>query len=167
MGVLLIAGCTGILRGLTPVTGFDIEKYLGTGVEIVRLDHSFERNMTDVHADYSMGEKGDIHVENNGFDTGRNAWRSVEGLAKFIDPRHRQFESIVFRLFLRWIPRHRFGPEDYRYAMVVGPNRSYIWILARDKIMDVSVPANLTSQAEALGLETEKLIMVDHTHSNE
>ena len=39
--VLLLAGCAGIPEGVTPVTGFDVERYLGTWYEIARLDHSF------------------------------------------------------------------------------------------------------------------------------
>jgi apolipoprotein D and lipocalin family protein len=72
---LLIVSCTGVPRGLTPVTGFDKERYLGTWYEIARLGHSFERNLTNVRAAYFMGKKEDIRVENKGYDARQNEWK--------------------------------------------------------------------------------------------
>ena len=166
--VLLITGCTGVPKGLTPVMGFDKEKYLGTWYEIARLDHSFERNMTNVRADYSTGEKGDIRVVNKGFDTKKNAWKSVEGRAKFISsPDSDSLKVSFFGPFYGGYHVIALDKEDYRYAMVAGPNRSYLWILAREKTLDASIQADLISQAEAWGFETENLIMVDHNLSDE
>jgi len=45
-----IVGCTNIPEGLEPVTGFEAERYLGKGYEIARLDHSFERHLSNVTA---------------------------------------------------------------------------------------------------------------------
>ncbi len=131
---LLIAGCTGVPKGLTPVTGFDQEKYLGTWYEIARLDHSFERNMTHVSANYSMGQKGGIRVVNRGFDTKKNVWKSVEGRAKFVsDPDIGSLKVSFFGPFYGGYHVIALDQENYRYAMVAGPDRSYLWILARDK----------------------------------
>ncbi|MBE0486076.1 lipocalin family protein, partial [Marinobacter sp.] len=41
--LLFLTGCTGLPKGIEPVTGFDKDRYLGTWYEIARLDHSFER----------------------------------------------------------------------------------------------------------------------------
>jgi apolipoprotein D and lipocalin family protein len=46
---LLLSGCVGIPENIKPVTGFNVEKYLGTWHEIARLDHSFERG---TYSDY-------------------------------------------------------------------------------------------------------------------
>ena len=45
---LLLAGCTSIPTGLQAVQGFSVERYLGTWYEIARLDHRFERGLSDV-----------------------------------------------------------------------------------------------------------------------
>ncbi|MGL5496485.1 MAG: lipocalin family protein, partial [Aeromonas sobria] len=39
----LLTACTGIADGTRPVTGFQLDRYLGTWYEVARLDHSFER----------------------------------------------------------------------------------------------------------------------------
>ncbi|MGA0151085.1 MAG: lipocalin family protein, partial [Luminiphilus sp.] len=49
---LVLQGCTGVPEGIEPVTGFDQERYLGTWYEIARLDHSFERGLSEVTATY-------------------------------------------------------------------------------------------------------------------
>ena len=50
-----IWACTGIPEKATPVDGFERDRYLGTWYEIARLDHSFERGLEKVSADYIIG----------------------------------------------------------------------------------------------------------------
>ena len=38
--LLALSGCTGHPEGVQPVSGFELERYLGTWHEIARLDHS-------------------------------------------------------------------------------------------------------------------------------
>lgn len=52
---LTLAACaTAPPEGVRPVTSFDINRYLGRWYEIARLDHSFERGMSDVSASYQL-----------------------------------------------------------------------------------------------------------------
>jgi apolipoprotein D and lipocalin family protein len=161
--VLLITGCTGVPKGLSPVTEFDKERYLGTWYEIARLDHSFERNLTNVRADYSVGKKEEIRVENKGFDVKKNEWKRIEGRAKFISsPDIGSLKVSFFGPFYSGYHVIVLDEENYNYAMVTGPSRSYLWILSRNKDLDASIRADLISQAEAWGFDTKKLIIVDH-----
>ena len=57
VGCLCLVGCTGVPSGLEPITGFDLERYLGQWYEVARLDHSFEKDMSNVFAYYSRGDK--------------------------------------------------------------------------------------------------------------
>lgn len=52
--------------------------------------------------------------------------------------------------------------QNYRYAMVTGPKRSYMWILARAKSLDEKILAELVSRAREWGFETDELIYVEH-----
>lgn len=51
-GMALLAlsssACTGVLEGLQPVQNFQVERYLGQWYEIARLDHRFERGLSQV-----------------------------------------------------------------------------------------------------------------------
>ena len=50
--------------------------------------------------------------------------------------------------------------EAYSFAMVCGPSRSYLWILAREKKLPAPVLDGLISEAQRLGFATEGLIFV-------
>ena len=50
--------------------------------------------------------------------------------------------------------------ENYSYAMISGPSRDYLWILARDRQLPPAVLDGLLQQARALGFAIEQLIMV-------
>ena len=67
LALSLLSSCTGVPEGVSVVTEFEVERYLGTWYEIARLDHSFERHLSNVSATYSRGENGEILVVVNGF----------------------------------------------------------------------------------------------------
>jgi len=170
LGILsILAGCTSIPKGLQPVSGFEVHRYLGKWYEIARLDHSFERNLSNVTAEYSLRDGGGIDVLNKGYDTEKGEWREVKGVARFIG------EETVGSLKVSF-----FGPfwggyhvialdrENYRYSMVTGPSRSYLWILSRNnKMLDQGVVAELVARAKEWNFEIEKLIYVEHDKKGE
>jgi apolipoprotein D and lipocalin family protein len=49
-----LGGCVGIPEGTEPVKDFSLEQYLGTWYEIARMDHRFERDLSNVTADYRL-----------------------------------------------------------------------------------------------------------------
>jgi apolipoprotein D and lipocalin family protein len=63
---ILISGCVDIPENVSPVTGFDIDRYLGTWYEIARLDHSFERGLEKVAAEYSLRNDGVLRLSIKG-----------------------------------------------------------------------------------------------------
>jgi apolipoprotein D and lipocalin family protein len=56
--------------------------------------------------------------------------------------------------------------QNYRWSLVAGPDRDYLWILAREKTLPAEVREQLLSQARALGFATDKLIWVDHQRAD-
>ena len=51
--------------------------------------------------------------------------------------------------------------ERYGYALVTSSNRSYLWILAREKKLDPAVLQDLVAKAKAWGFRTDDLIYVE------
>jgi apolipoprotein D and lipocalin family protein len=82
---LLLTGCLGVPERAVVVQDFSLERYLGTWYEIARLDHSFERGLSHVQAEYSMREDGGVRVINKGFNDNKAAWDSAEGKAYFVE----------------------------------------------------------------------------------
>ena len=161
--VFLLSACTSIPDGIQPVNNFELERYLGTWYEIARLDHSFERDLQQVSAQYSMLDDGGVKVLNRGFNVVEQEWQEAQGRAYFVG------DSDVAHLKVSF-----FGPfyasyviilldlQGYEYAMITGPDRDYLWILARQTSLAPKILETLVNYAKDKGYDTDKLIYVDH-----
>jgi len=160
---LIIPACGGgIPENLTAVDGFDVNRYLGTWYEIARMDHSFERGLTDVTATYTSRDDGGIKVINKGYDKVRSGWKQVEGRAYFTgDKTEGRLKVSFFRPFYGGYNILALDRENYSYSLVCGPDKSYLWILSRTKKMDDVNKNKLIALARSLGFATDKLIMVE------
>jgi apolipoprotein D and lipocalin family protein len=165
---IFVNGCTGVPKGLEPVKDFDPERYLGKWYEIARLDHSFERNLSNVSATYTRGKNEDIRVQNRGFNAKTGAWKQIEGQARFLEgDAVGSLKVSISGPFYGSYHIIALDRQNYSYAMVTGPSRSYLWILSRRKTLDESMYAELVSQADAWGFVTAKLIRVEHNLPDE
>lgn len=128
-----LQSCTGVPDGVTPVTPFELKRYLGEWHEIARLDHRFERGLTEVTANYSLRDDGGVTVINRGFSSEDNEWQQAEGKAYFVGDSNTGALKVSF-----------FGPfygsynvaklsADYSLVLVIGPSTDYAWLLARSK----------------------------------
>ncbi len=160
---LLLTGCVAIPENIKPVDNFDVKKYMGKWYEIARLDHSFEQGLTRVTADYSLRDDGGVRVLNRGYSEKEKTWKEAEGKAYFVGRRDQGCLKVSF-----WGPFYgsyvvfELDRESYQYALVCGPNRSYLWLLARSSQIEQGLKDTLIAKAAALGFETSKLVFVDH-----
>lgn len=156
------SGCLSIPKGVKPVENFDLEKYDGKWYEIARLDHSFERGLSKVTAEYTIQKDGSVLVVNKGYSEEKKKWKEAEGKAKFVGDKTKGHLKVSF-----------FGPfygsyvvfgldPDYKHAYVCGPKTSYLWLLSRTKIVHKNVRADFEKRAKELGFDTTKLIDVKH-----
>lgn len=160
----LLGGCAvSPPEGVRPVEGFEVSRYLGGWHEIARLDHSFERGLVAVTATYSPRADGSLKVVNRGFDPKSCTWREAEGRAKFTGaPETGQLKVSFFGPFYSGYTIFALDRQDYRWALVSGPNRDYLWILARDAEIPADLRERLLAEARALGFATDRLIWVSH-----
>ncbi len=160
---ILLAGCSGVPDGVDVVTDFELRRYLGTWYEIARLDHSFERGLSQVTATYRMREDGGISVSNRGYDAQAGKWNEAEGKAYPAgEPGEGRFKVSFFGPFYSGYNIIELDRDDYRYALVSGPDRSYLWILARTPQLEQVTVDRLVAGAAALGYPTDDLIFVEH-----
>jgi apolipoprotein D and lipocalin family protein len=159
--LLLLGGCLGMPKTVTPVSAFDINRYLGEWYEIARLDHSFERGMTHVKAEYAFREDGGVSVINRGFSTGKGVWREARGKAYFVKSPNEGYLKVSF-----------FGPfygsyvifhldDAYQYAFVSGPDLSYLWLLSRTPTVSDEVMQTFRNMAQERGFDLQKLVLVE------
>ncbi|ABM17129.1 outer membrane lipoprotein Blc [Marinobacter sp. C1S70] len=159
--LFLMTGCTGVPKGIEPVSGFDQQRYLGTWYEIARLDHSFEEGLSQVTAEYSLNNDGSIKVINRGYNAEAGEWKEAEGRAKFVG------DSDVGHLKVSF-----FGPfygsyvvfeldDQYTTAYITGYDRDYLWLMSRTPEVSDEVLDAFKARAEAKGFELGELIVVE------
>ena len=160
---LFLTGCVGIPENLKPVDDFRLEKYLGRWYEIARLDHSFERGLSRVTAEYSLRDGGGVRVLNRGYSAKEKTWKEVEGKAYFVQRPGQGYLKVSFLgPFYGSYIVFELDHQDYQYSLVSGPDKSYFWILARAPEIRADLRDGLIAKAAALGFDTSKLIFVEH-----
>ena len=162
ISVLVLSGCLGMPRNVEPVKDFQLERYLGKWYEIARLDHSFERGLTQVTAEYSLKADGGVKVINRGYSNDTQQWKEAEGKAYFVNGDGEAYLKVSF-----------FGPfygsyvvfgldqKDYQYAFISGPDTDYLWLLARTPTVSPEVMKQFVEMASARDFDTNSLIYVE------
>ncbi|HDL7645687.1 TPA: lipocalin family protein [Yersinia enterocolitica] len=163
---VITATLLSVACGVTPpkdvkiVDNFQLPRYLGTWYEIARLDHSFERGLDYVTANYSPRDDGGVKVINRGYNTKKQQWQESIGKAYFIGSPQQAALKVSF-----------FGPfyggynvidldDEYQHALIAGPNREYLWILSRTPTIDNQTRDRLVSVAKHYGFPVEELIWI-------
>lgn len=162
MSLFGLAGCLGMPKNVEPVQNFELDRYLGKWYEIARLDHSFERGLSQVSAEYILKDDGGVKVINRGFSVEKNEWSEAEGKAYFVDKSDEGYLKVSF-----------FGPfygsyvvfelekAGYDYAFVSGPDTDYLWLLSRTPQVEQSIIDKFMLMAKQRGFDTEQVILVE------
>jgi apolipoprotein D and lipocalin family protein len=158
----MLISCTGMPEGVVPVKNFNVSRYLGKWYEIARLDHSFERGLSNVTAEYELRSDDGINVINRGFLAEKDKWKMAEGKAYFVGSRDEGRLKVSF-----------FGPfygsyiifdldhENYQYAFVSGYSTSYLWLLSRTPTVSEDVKTRFVKKSKELGFDTNALLFTE------
>ncbi|EII2379345.1 lipocalin family protein [Vibrio cholerae] len=158
---VLLNGCLGMPESVKPVSDFELNNYLGKWYEVARLEHSFERGLSQVTAEYSARNDGGISVLNRGYSEEKGEWKEAEGKAYFVNGSTDGYLKVSF-----------FGPfygsyvvfeldrENYSYAFVSGPNTEYLWLLSRTPTVARGILDKFIEMSKERGFDTNRLIYV-------
>ena len=162
IATIVLSACTGLPKGVKPVDGFELNKYLGKWYEIARLDHSFERGLERVTAEYSMRDDDGVRVINRGFSRSDKEWEEAEGKAYFVRGQDEGYLKVsFFGPFYGTYVVFELDKADYQYAFVAGYNTNYLWLLARTPTVSKELLDQFINRAKALGFDTDQLIYVN------
>ncbi|MGB5326536.1 MAG: lipocalin family protein [Pseudomonadales bacterium] len=165
---VFLGACLGTPEKVKPVEGFEMQRYLGTWYEIARLDHSFERGLQRVSAQYTPREDGGISVLNRGYDPEAGEWREADGRAYFVEGDTRGYLKVsFFGPFYGSYVIFELDKNNYQYAFVSGPNEKFLWLLARTADPADSVIEYFLEAARERDFDVESLIFVDHDTGGE
>lgn len=153
-------------EGAQPVESFDARRYLGRWYEIARIDAHGTKGLVRSRSEISLAAHGWLQIVNRGFDIRHNRWRQAFGKAQFVGPRNVGALKVSF-----------FGPfytgynivaldAQYQWAMVVGSSTDAFWILSRAPVLADDVRQQLLLQAEALGVNLDRILWVMQDGAN-
>lgn len=147
---------------VTPVANFELNRYLGKWYEIARLDHSFERGLERITAEYSVRDDGGISVINRGYSIEDDEWKVAEGKAYFVGDETKGYLKVsFFGPFYGSYVVFEIDQEGYEYAFVSGPDTSYLWLLSRTPQLQQEIIEKFKRISKELGFDTSKLIFVN------
>lgn len=160
--LVALGGCLGMPPTIKPVSEFDLNRYLGKWYEIARLDHSFERGLSRVTAEYSLRPDGGVSVINRGFSAATQTWKQAEGKAFFVnDEREGYLKVSFFGPFYGSYVVFELEQVNYDYAFVSGPDNDYLWLLSRTPRVSDTVIQRFEEISKYHGFAVEKLIYVE------
>lgn len=147
-----------------PVPVLDLERYSGTWHQIAHLPMFFQRKCaSDTTATYTPLADGRIEVR-NACTTGDGERIESTGVAERVPGAPGSLRVRFAPDWMSWLP-FTWAPywvlavdKDYRWAMVGGPDRKYLWILSREASMDPQRYAALVEQARELGYPVQDLV---------
>lgn len=134
----------------------DINKYAKTWYEIGRFPHRFEKKLTHVSATYQILPNGKISVLNKGYNA-QNKLKQIKGIAWI--PNLNESNKLKVRFFWPFAAPYwiEYLDHDYTIAIVGGPSKKYLWILADKPKIDDNTYQFLLNKAKELGYNIEKI----------
>ena len=132
-GMVILNGCSvKVPTNVTAVNDFDVNKYAGKWYEIARFDFKYEKNMSNVTAEYTLNDDGSIQVVNKGYNYEKNEWKTSKGKAKINNKENNGALKVSF--FGPFYSGYNVVAMDpaYETALVFGESTDYLWILSRE-----------------------------------
>jgi len=137
----------------------DLERYEGKWYEIGRFGLFFEMGLTNVTAEYTLMEDGEIRVVNQGFYGSPNGLKSsIKGTAYAPNPD--ETGKLLVRFFGSFESDYwviDLDEENYSYAIVSQPSKQFLWILSRTPKMDPDLYNELIEKLKTWDFPVQKI----------
>jgi apolipoprotein D and lipocalin family protein len=161
--IVLLTACASGVKQVGPplrvVSFVDLKRYMGTWYEIARYPHRFQEGCVGTTATYSLRDDGKVDVLNQCFK-GKLDGEPVKahGKAWVVDTAtNAKLKVSFFWPFSGHYWIIDIG-ENYEYAIIGHPDRTYLWILSRSPEMDDKLYNNIIEKLKSQSYDTSKLI---------
>ena len=149
-----------IMVNTSTVKQLDIPRFMGKWYEIARYEHTFEKGMTHVTAEYSLEPNGKIRVVNKGIKNGKA--KEIVGKAK--QPNPVEYPGRLKVSFFLWFYSDYYILEldnNYQYSIIGSSSDKYLWILSRTPELSKETLDKLLTNIKQRGYDLTKLIFVE------
>lgn len=144
---------------LRTVDRVDVARYMGTWYEIAAIPQSFQRGCVATTATYTLRPDGEVDVLNRcRKDTLDGPEKSAKGKAWIVDTATNARLKVSFFWPFRgdyWIIDL---DHDDRFSVVGHPDRTYCWILARERHMSEETYQAILARLRDQGYDTNHLV---------
>lgn len=154
---IIMFGCQNYQK-METVASVDLKKYAGKWYEIASYPNVFQKGCTNTSAEYIITDKNYVKVIN------RCNKDSVNGIAKSIEGKAfvvKNTNNSKLKVQFFWPFKGKYWiiglADDYSWAVVSHPNRKYLWILSRTKVMDENTYKKIIQLIIEKGLNPDKL----------
>jgi len=151
--------------GVRTVPRVDLERYAGDWFEVARFPNRFQTNCAgDVTARYVRRADGRIDVTNR-CRQADGSFKEAQGVARIVDATTSAKLEVRFApAFLSFLP-FVWGDywiiglaPDYSWAVVGSPDREYLWVLSRSRVLATSPYDAAIATAKASGFDITRLV---------
>ena len=147
---------------LNTVEKVDLNRYQGTWYEIAKFPNRFQKKCAASRANYTLNANSTVKVHNECQKKKNGKIMDRTGRAYAIDSTNSKLKVT----FVPWLGRLAEGDyyimalaDDYSYVLVGAPDRKYLWILAREKVIDQNIINELLSIAHNEGFDITRIKM--------
>ena len=168
--ILAVTSVQTLASDVKPVEKLDLDKYLGTWVEIASIPQFFQRKcVRDTRATYSAAENSLIKVENV-CTRDDGAREKAEGRARRVDAESAAKLEVTF---LELFGEYRFWvaggywvialDANYQWAVVGHPSRRFGWVLARERRLSPVALAEIIGRVKSQGYDACEFVVTPQT----
>ena len=168
--ILAVTSVQTLASDVKPVEKLDLDKYLGTWVEIASIPQFFQRKcVRDTKATYSAAENSLIKVENV-CTRDDGAREKAEGRARRVDAESAAKLEVTF---LELFGEYRFWvaggywvialDANYQWAVVGHPSRRFGWVLARERRLSPVALAEIIGRVKSQGYDACEFVVTPQT----
>jgi apolipoprotein D and lipocalin family protein len=157
----LLIGCASNHPPLATVEKVDLERYAGKWYDVASFPQRFQKGCHCTSATYTLKEDY-VEVFNTCFKKEKNRVSDITGKAFIEDTESNAKLKVQFF----WPFRGKYWiiglDDDYQFAVVGEPSRSYLWILSRHPHPDEDELQKWIDVAKEKGFDVTKLERVVH-----
>jgi apolipoprotein D and lipocalin family protein len=139
------------------VSQVDLNRYAGLWYEIGHNPNFFQGSCERSTANYTLQSDGAIHVLNTCYRN-NEVYDSIEGTATVTNPAEPAKLVVDFGFFRRgdyWIVAL---DRNYQWAVVSGPGKSSLFLLARKAPMNKALLEEILRDLQAEGFDTSRIV---------
>lgn len=151
------------LPPLSTVDKVDLQRYAGLWYQIAYFPMRFQpKDAKLTTAEYTLHPKGYVTVKNTAYKDfeGTQVMSQVSGKAFIKNKTTTGKLNVQFFWPFKasyWIIL--LDEKDYQWAVVSHPNRNYLWILARQPVMEKGLYDSLVSRIAAKHIDTDRIVL--------